>query len=132
MYIREIQVRSRNHCFREKAISIKYSVCVFVTSLTQHAMRMRHTAICCLPRSTFSHIISQTVRFSEKRKVIVHKMCVFIFSICILDKKDEYTRSWPLHVQRMPLNRMPLKSYQYRPQGRRTTGRPKKRWREQL
>ena len=26
----------------------------------------------------------------------------------------------------------PLKSYHYRPQGRRTIGRPKKRWREQL
>jgi len=25
-----------------------------------------------------------------------------------------------------------LKSYHYRPQGRRTIGRPKKRWREQL
>ena len=27
---------------------------------------------------------------------------------------------------------IPLKSYHYRPQGRRTIGRPKKRWREQL
>jgi hypothetical protein len=32
----------------------------------------------------------------------------------------------------MPLNRIPLKSYHYRPQGRRTIGRPKKRWQEQL
>ena len=32
----------------------------------------------------------------------------------------------------MPQNRIPLKSYHYRPQGRRTIGRPKKRWREQL
>ena len=30
----------------------------------------------------------------------------------------------------MPQNRIPLKSYYYRPQGRRTIGRPKKRWRE--
>ena len=51
---------------------------------------------------------------------------------CILDKIDEYRRNWFLQSQRMPPNRIPLKSYHYRPQGRRTIGRPKKRWREQL
>jgi len=50
----------------------------------------------------------------------------------ILDKIDECRRNWHLHLQRMPQNRIPLKSYQQRPQGRRTIGRPKKRWREQL
>jgi len=49
-----------------------------------------------------------------------------------LDKIDEYRRNWLLHLQRMPQNRIPLKSYRYRPQGRRTFGRPKKRWCEQL
>jgi hypothetical protein len=51
---------------------------------------------------------------------------------CMLDKIDEYRRNWLLHLQRMPLNRFPLKSYYYIPQGRRTIRRPKKRWREQL
>jgi hypothetical protein len=51
---------------------------------------------------------------------------------CILDTIDEYRRKWLLHLQRMPLNGILLKSYHYRPQGRRTIGRPKKRWREQL
>jgi len=50
----------------------------------------------------------------------------------ILDKIDEYRRNWLSHLQRMPQNRIPLKSYHYRPQGRRTIGRPKKRWREQF
>ena len=50
----------------------------------------------------------------------------------ILDKTDEYRRNWLSHLQRMPQNGIPLKSYHYRPQGRRTTGRPKKRWRVQL
>jgi len=50
----------------------------------------------------------------------------------ILDKKDEYRKKWVLHVQRMPQNRIPLKLYNYRPQGRRSIGRPKKHWREQL
>jgi hypothetical protein len=51
---------------------------------------------------------------------------------CILDKTDEYRRNWLLHLQGMPPNRIPLKLYHYRPQGRRTIGRPNKRWREQL
>jgi hypothetical protein len=51
---------------------------------------------------------------------------------CILDKIDEYRRNRLLHLQRMPSNRIPLKSYHYRTQGRRIIGRPKKLWREQL
>jgi len=50
----------------------------------------------------------------------------------ILDKTDEYRRNWLSHLQRIPQNWIPLKSYHYRTQGRRTIGRPKKRWREQL
>jgi len=50
----------------------------------------------------------------------------------VLDKIDEYRLNWHLHSQRMPQNRIPLKSYHYRSQGRRTIGRPKKRWREHL
>ena len=45
----------------------------------------------------------------------------------ILDKIDEYRRNRLLHLQRIPLNWIPLKSYHYRPQERRTIGRPKKR-----
>jgi hypothetical protein len=51
---------------------------------------------------------------------------------CILDKIDVYRRNWLLHLQRMPQNRIPSKSYRYSPQGKRAVGRPKKRWREQL
>jgi hypothetical protein len=51
---------------------------------------------------------------------------------CILDKIDEYRRNWLAHIKRMPQNRIPLKSYLYSPQGKRSIGRPKKRWREQL
>ena len=50
----------------------------------------------------------------------------------MLEYDNEYRLNWHLHLQRMPQNLIPLKSYHYRPQGRRTTGRPKKRWRGQL
>ena len=35
----------------------------------------------------------------------------------ILDKIDEYRRNWLLHLQRMPHNRIPFKTYHYNPQG---------------
>ena len=53
-------------------------------------------------------------------------------TVSILDKLDEYRGKWFLHLQRMPQNRIPLKTYRYSPQGKRKIGRPKKRWREQL
>ena len=41
----------------------------------------------------------------------------------ILDKIDEYRRNWLSHLQRMSQNRIPLKSYHYRPQeDRRSVG----------
>jgi len=51
---------------------------------------------------------------------------------CIQEKTYEYRRNWLLPLQRMPQNRIPLKSYRYGPQGKRTIGRPKKHWREEL
>jgi hypothetical protein len=48
-----------NHCCCGKAISITYSEGVFVASLIQQAMRMRHIVVCDLTHSTtFFHIIS--------------------------------------------------------------------------
>jgi hypothetical protein len=48
-------------------------------------------------------------------------------------RRDSITVTYVgIHIQRMPQNRIPLKPYNYRPQGRRSIGRPKKRWREQL
>ena len=59
-------------------------------------------------------------------------ICCDLQTDCILDKIDEYRRNWLLHLQRMPHNRIPFKTYHYNPQGKRTVGRPKKRWLEQL
>ena len=59
-------------------------------------------------------------------------ICRELWITGILDKTDEYRRNWLSHLQRMPQNRIPLKSYHHRPQGGRTIGRPKKRWREQM
>ena len=44
----------------------------------------------------------------------------------------QYQKKWLQHVERMDTNRLPKQALQYRPKGRRNTGRPRKRWRDQL
>jgi len=44
----------------------------------------------------------------------------------------QYQEKWLQHVQRMDTNRLPKQALQYKPKGRRNTGRPRKRWRDQL
>ena len=61
-----------------------------------------------------------------------NSICKELRITSILDKIDEYRKKRLLHIQRMAQTWIPLKSYNYRPQGRRSIGRPKKRWREQL
>jgi predicted GTPase len=40
----------------------------------------------------------------------------------------QYQQKWLQHVQRMDTNRIPKQALQYRPKGRRNTGRKRKRW----
>jgi len=69
MYVqRNNEEHSCDHCCNGKAISITHSKKVFVALGIQHAMRMRHTAICGLPGSTkFFHIVSHTAGFYKIR-----------------------------------------------------------------
>ena len=92
----------------------------------------------------FLHLISTIKRtiFRKVRRETILK----IYNILVLPTFLYGSQNWTLTaLQRRrieaagmkllkPLasNWIPLKSYHYRPQGRRTIGRPKKRWREQL
>ena len=50
----------------------------------------------------------------------------------IVKEIKQYQKKWIQHVQRMDTNRLPKQAQQYKPKGRRSIGRPKKRWRDQL
>ena len=67
---------------------------MFVASVIQHAMRMRHIVICGLPGSTiFLEIISQTRDFRSK-KFTEHKMRVLIFSTVFVWNISYYEKNW--------------------------------------
>ena len=50
----------------------------------------------------------------------------------IVKEIKQYQKKWLQHVQRGDTNRLPKQALQYRQKGRRNTGRPRKRWRDQL
>ena len=50
----------------------------------------------------------------------------------IVKEIKQFQEKWLQHVQRMDTNRLPKRTLQYKPKGRRNIGRPRKRWRDQL
>ena len=92
--ITNIQECSRNACCRGKAINITHSEYFSVSSVIQHAMRMRHIVVCAMSVSTiFSHIILQTARFSKKRKIQTLKF-LFWFSLQFIEKVFHSKKNW--------------------------------------
>jgi hypothetical protein len=50
----------------------------------------------------------------------------------IVKEIKQYQEKWLQHAQRMDTNRLPKQALQYKPNGRRNIGGPRKRRREQL
>jgi hypothetical protein len=50
----------------------------------------------------------------------------------VLEHVDQYRNNWKQHVQRMDRSRVPRQMMTYRPKGKRSLGRPCKRWRENV
>ena len=74
------------------------------------------------------HLLGITKLDKEKNRCIRGKTG----AESIVKEIKEYQKKWPQHVQRVDTNRLPKQALQNRPKGRRNTGRPRKRWRDQL
>jgi hypothetical protein len=44
----------------------------------------------------------------------------------------QHQRGWLQHVERTDTDRIPKQALKYRPKGKRSIGRPRKRWKDQL
>jgi hypothetical protein len=44
----------------------------------------------------------------------------------------QYQREWLQHVERMDTDRIPKQALKYRPKGKRSIGRPRKRWKDHI
>ena len=79
-YKRNNEVCLRNDCFRGQAISVTYSVCVFVASFIQNAKRMCRVilpSVTCLAVQDFSTLSHE--RQDVREKVIERKICVLVY-----------------------------------------------------
>jgi hypothetical protein len=50
----------------------------------------------------------------------------------IVNEIEKNQNNWVKHLQRMNKNRIPLQEFKYRPAGRRQSGNPNRRWKDQL
>ena len=89
MYVqRNIETRSRNHCYRGKSISITYSEYVSVDLRIQHAKRMRRIILlsaACAALPYFSTLSHKRHDF-QGGGGFSHIKCVFWFPLQILSE----------------------------------------------
>ena len=77
------------------------------------------------------------VQIKRKKKKYLHTTLEIIpiiptFLRQIVEEIKQCQENWLQHVYRMDTNRLPKRALQYKTTGRRNTGRPRERWRDQL
>jgi predicted histidine transporter YuiF (NhaC family) len=77
---RNSEVRSRNHCCREKAKSITYSDCESVAFVIQHAQRMRRVILSSVASLALLYFTTLSLKWHDfrEKKITEHKMRIFI------------------------------------------------------
>jgi hypothetical protein len=107
VYIRNIEARSLNHCFRGKSINIIYSECVSVALVIQYSMRKRLIFICGLSGSNiFFPTLSHTRHGFQKQSYWIWNVC-FVLSTTFVRIISHFKKNAPrilqmnvgLHVQ---------------------------------
>jgi hypothetical protein len=88
MYVeRNIEERSRNHFCRGKTVSIKYSECVSLVLVIQHAKGMRRIILSCVASTAlpyFSHYLIDDTIFEGGGGVVERKMCFdLLYNFCL-------------------------------------------------
>jgi len=73
------EARSRNDCCRGKAISIKYSECVFAALVIQHAKRMRHITFSSVTSMVLPYLFTLPQKGTIFGKRLLNIKCVFDF-----------------------------------------------------
>jgi hypothetical protein len=81
--------------------------------------------LCCI---FLRHLLGTTKLDKEKNQCIRQKNG----AQNIVKEIKQYQEKWLKHVHRMDTNSLPKQALQYKPNGRRNIGRPRKRWRHQL
>jgi len=76
---RKIEVFLYNQCDNGRAMSIRYSECLFV------ALSIHHDVICCLhDRIIIFHLISRTARFSRKKRHWIENIYFYFLNRFVL------------------------------------------------
>jgi hypothetical protein len=74
------------------------------------------------------HLLGITKLDTERNQSVREKLGV---QNTVLEIK-QYQREWLQHLERMDTGRIPKQALRYRPQGKRSIGRPRKRWKDQI
>ena len=91
MYVqRNIEARSCNDCCSGQAISIPYSVCVFVVLGIQHAMRIRMSSAACPAVQIFSTLSHKRQDLKKKN---TQNVC-FDFSTTFVWNISHSKKNW--------------------------------------